>query len=287
MSITSRDQLHDGLDYVGMHGVTQDCIEAILRTLQYRDVIRSAKLITYQADHAFILETEECYNTIIVRAGFSSGYDGGGPSGLAYILSVFKEFDIDTVEYDVSEKLFNRLNEGLLTFEDVDSFEKLRPTRPVRIYDYMYAYHQKGSTLSEEFPLPMPFRLIDPRLQKLAIDFWTAPGDRIFNGFRLLEETVRTRCEIEEHGAKVFSRAFIGAKSILEWEGLHTGEQTGRGNLFVGAYSAFRNPRAHREFEATEEELLSEFLTLNQLFRLESKATTRVLEEELETEVTT
>lgn len=268
----------DCIEYAGINGITQSCINGAMRYLQeFDDPVTEAKVITYNKRHAFILFTDERRKTIVVRAGFGSGYQGEGSSGFGYMLSRLDEFKVEIVEYDVPERFFQRLNNGQLTYKDLQKLEAKHPVRPHRIFDYIHEYSFPARALEKRLPLPIPLRLVDERIRDLAIDFWTAPGDRILTGFKRLEELVRKRCEIEEHGAKVFSRAFMGGQSILEWEELQTGEQTGRAQLFTGAYSGFRNPRAHREFESSDEDLFSEFLTLNQLYRLESKATTREL----------
>jgi hypothetical protein len=58
--------------------------------------------------------------------------------------------------------------------------------------------------------------------------------------------------------------------SQLGWE--RAGERTGRANLFVGAYLAYRNPRAHHEKKPDKREQLSEFLLLNHLYKLQREA---------------
>jgi hypothetical protein len=57
---------------------------------------------------------------------------------------------------------------------------------------------------------------------------------------------------------------------MLTWPVNDDGEKNGRANLFTGTFMAYRNPRAHREHSS--EELLAEFLLLNQLYRLEFEA---------------
>lgn len=79
----------------------------------------------------------------------------------------------------------------------------------------------------------------------------------------------------EEHGAKLFHTAFMGEGSILHWAQLTNKEQAARADFFKAAYGGFRNPRAHKELDSAPEDLLSEFLTLNQLFRFERAAMER------------
>jgi hypothetical protein len=77
---------------------------------------------------------------------------------------------------------------------------------------------------------------------------------------------------VRNHGAKLFSAAFLGDDPLLKWQVDDEAEQKGRANLFTGAFMAFRNPRAHRIQSDNSHEQLSEFLLLNQLFRLEADA---------------
>jgi uncharacterized protein (TIGR02391 family) len=133
----------------------------------------------------------------------------------------------------------------------------------------------------------MPFGILDPRLADLALDFHAAPDRVLLDGFRRLEDRIRERTGLAEHGTKLFSQAFAGDDSRLVWnmpsnargaerDLIEKGEQAGRAQLFTGAYQAFRNPRAHRTLNHSAAEALSEFLVLNQLFRFEAEAVERL-----------
>ncbi|MDQ8184307.1 TIGR02391 family protein [Pelagicoccus sp. SDUM812002] len=273
------------IQYVGTTGTTRDCIDSVIRYLQCDDPIRKAKIITCGNHHCLILYAEvnpnETSNTIVVRAGFASGYGGEGPSGLAYALSLLEDFDVEIDEFEVGEKLFNRINQALLKRSDLEKLESLPPVRPTRYHDYTLVNRRtKQSESWKRFPLPVPFRIIDSRIQDLAIKFWQSPGDHILTGFRRFEDSVRQRCESDEHGAKLFSRAFRDKDSVLQWEGIPHSEQAVRANFIIESYSCFRNPRAHREKNSSPEDLLSVFLVLNHLFRFEREAMVRPLEQE-------
>lgn len=270
------ERIDGGIEYVGKFGITRTCIDGLLRYLQFDEPIKEAKLISHDRRHGFILYTDERRDTIVVRAGFGSGYPGEGSGGLAYVLSILKEFNIDVEEYDVSGSFFKRLNRSQLNNRDLENLDSMRPvTHPTRIYDYIYEYRRERKSSERNMPIPIPLSLIDDRIRDLAIGFWTAPGDRILTGFKRLEDALRTRCQSEEHGAKLFQAAFMGDKSSLEWEDINNKEQAARTDLFKAVYGSFRNPRAHKELDSDPEELLSEFLTLNQLFRLENQAVMR------------
>ena len=88
-------------------------------------------------------------------------------------------------------------------------------------------------------------------------------------GYRRLEDIVRKRTGLDQHGAKLFSQAFNPTGGALTWNAVDDGERAGRMQLFTGTYSAQRNRRAHVEMGSHAEELLTEFLLLNHLYRLE------------------
>lgn len=266
----------ESIEYVGKFGVTQTCIDGMLRYLQFDEPIKEAKLITNDQRHGFILYTEERRDTIVVRAGFCSGYQGEAPRGLSYALSLLEEFEIEVDEFEVSSRLFQRLNRCQLTDKDLLSIDNLQPVRPAMIYEYMLTYPKEHHTSESCMPIPIPLKLIDERIRDLAIRFWADPDARIQTGFRRLEDAVRSRCQLEEHGAKLFQPAFMGDASHLTWAGLTSKEQAARADLFKAAWGSFRNPRAHKELDHSPEDLLSEFLVLNQLFRLESQAIKRL-----------
>jgi hypothetical protein len=118
----------------------------------------------------------------------------------------------------------------------------------------------------------IPFAIIDARIIDLAISFWKDPDDKLLKGYRRLEDAIRKRTSLDEHGTKLFSQTFAGNNPKLTWDHIDDGERAGRANLFTGAYMAHRNPRAHRELESDRDGQLAEFLLLNHLFRLEKEA---------------
>lgn len=76
-------------------------------------------------------------------------------------------------------------------------------------------------------------------------------------------------------GSRLFSKAFQGEDSVLEWKGIDQVEQGGRAVLFGAIYRAYRNPRAHKELDKGMSESLREFLLINQLFILEAQSVVR------------
>jgi hypothetical protein len=271
-----------GLQFVGLAGITEPCTDAVLRYLQYGDVISRVMIFTSEQEHALILHMENG-NVVVVKSGFSSGYGGRGPHDFAYVLALLHAYNNDIEEYSVNESIIESIDGSRLTYSELKKIEESRPFRPARWYDYIYAFKNEFETkekLWNRFPNVIPYSIINPRLFDLAITFWEAPDDKILSGYRKLEDIVRSRCGIEEHGTKLFSKAFMGNTSILYWPDINPAEQTGRANLFIGTFGAFRNRRAHKELKENPQSQLSEFLVLNQLYQLESESLKRPNEEE-------
>lgn len=263
-----------GIQYVGLPGISEECVQAIQRLLQYNDHIVSAKVLTSGHDHSLLLIVDE-YDKVAVKSGFASGYNGEGPRALARALQLLLDHGVDIEEVEVERAVLNRLDASALTVRDLEAIDASETVRPTRIYDYIY--DAKGSAMSlgmywDRFPAVLPFAIIDKRIADLALRFLEEPNDTLLQGFRRLEDTVRLRTESQEHGAKLFSLAFLGEGAKLTWQGVQASEIVGRVNLFTGAYMAHRNPRAHREMWEDMTALLSEFLLLNHLFKLEANA---------------
>ncbi len=212
---------------------------------------------------------------VAIKSGFASGYGGEGPRRFSYVLQLLDSHGVEIDEYDVDEAAIERLDSSSLKVSDLKKLESAKAVRPTRWHDYIQEQHwrrHEDGTLWQEFPLIIPFAIIDPRLIDLAISFWDAPDDRLLTAYRRLEDLTRKRSGVDEHGSKLFSQAFMGSTAKLHWPNRNSSEQAGRAQLFTGAFNAFRNPRAHREMKDFAQDQLAEFLLLNQLFRLEREA---------------
>lgn len=263
-----------GIQYAGLPGISEACVQAIQRMLQYNDQIRSGKLLTNNHDHCLLLVVDE-YDKVAVKSGFASGYRGEGPRALARALQLLLDHGVDIEEVEVERAVLDRVDASGLTARDLEAIDAAQPVRPTRIYDYIYDATGSAKSLGmhwSRFPAVLPLSIIDTRIADLALRFLEEPNDALLQGFRRLEDTVRQRTESQEHGAKLFSQAFQGDGAKLTWQGVQPSELVGRVNLFTGAYMAHRNPRAHREMSEDMSALLSEFLLLNHLFKLESNA---------------
>lgn len=270
-------QQEDEVQYVGVAGISVRCFDAIRRVLQFGDRIVEAKLLTCDDRHAFVLrlENDEC---IAVKWGFTSGYPGEGPRVLSEALALLDSHGCQIEEIDVRSSLFDRLNASRMRSADLEAIAQSQPRRPIRWYDYLYAEHRDSRNrhhLWRAFPPVVPFGIVDARLQDAARELFASPDNALLTAFRRLEDTVRTRIVSDKHGYELFKLAFMGTGSRLIWPEIGQGEADARANLFVNAYSAYRNPRAHRELAHTTQQVLAEFLLINHLFLLETDAVNR------------
>ena len=266
------------VEYVGRATVSADCRDAIIRLVQYGDRIQLARILTAGNRHCILLTLTEGH-WVAVKSGFSSGYNGEGPRSFSYVLAILDEHDVEITEIDVTPALLDRLDHSALRASDLSKLTDAKVRTQGHWRDYIYEMHatmtQAGS-LRKKFRPVIPFAVIDPRIADLARLFWDAPDERLLTGYRRLEDLVRQRTGINEHGAKLFSAAFNGTDAKLTWDGIPSAEAIGRGQLFTGAFMAFRNPRAHVEPNELPNDQLSELLLLNLLYTLESRATERI-----------
>lgn len=263
-----------GIEYAGLAGISKGCQDAVMRLLQYGDQVTHVRILTDSKTHCLLL-TINVGDLVAVKSGFSSGYSGEGPHTFSYVLQLLESHGAEIEEFDVAKDVIERLDSSALTKSDLVSLDAANPVRPSRWYDYVSERDWEKARAGDfwrEFEPVVPFAIIDTRITDLAISFWQDPDDRLLTGYRRLEDTVRKRTRIDEHGAKLFSRAFLGPSRKLGWKDLGESEHEGRSTLFVAAYKAFRNPRAHRERHEYRNQQLAEFLLLNHLFMLEKEA---------------
>lgn len=120
--------------YLGIPGNTWSCLHSVRLVLtgggyydrDGRELLPSgATLITRRqpstnvTEHAFIFWKWLLGSPVVVPAGFSSGYSGEGPRGLALALLMVIAKDITVHEIEVDQGLFTRLNENALTEQDI------------------------------------------------------------------------------------------------------------------------------------------------------------------------
>lgn len=271
------EELFEGLQYVGRAGISADCLDAILRILQFGDTINKAWLLTHENRHCFLLHINERF-WVAVKSGFGSGYGGEGPKTLAMALQILDLHGAEIEEYEVKWAVMDRLDRSALRSADIEALFKAEPVRPQRWNDYVLGGEgvlDIAEHLWRKLPPVIPFGILDGRLADLALDFFNRPDETLMKGFRRLEEAVRSHAQVDGHGAKLFRKAFDPQKGVLVWQGLTPAETESRLNLFSASFGACRNPRAHKEIKSSRRDQVSEFLLLNMLFRMEREATGR------------
>jgi hypothetical protein len=70
-------QPHNGIQYVGLRGVTHDCEQAIVRLVQFGEDIERARILSSLNEHCLLL-TIGAGDLIAVKSGFTSGYSDVG-----------------------------------------------------------------------------------------------------------------------------------------------------------------------------------------------------------------
>ncbi|WP_168407563.1 TIGR02391 family protein [Acinetobacter indicus] len=264
------------VEYLGYAGITLSCLQSLCKTLQTHSDLTTALLLTNDQVHAFLLK-DDSGTYYVIRSGFTSGYSGEGPKGLAIALSLLKRHQIETEEILVSTKLLNKLNSSSLSDHDIDFIFQQKIIRPIRLHDYIYPFESEVAQtikLKRYYPLELPYSIIDDRIFDLALLFMQDPDSALIKAYKRLEDIVRTRTDIHEHSTRLFAQVFQGENALLTWDVPDSAEIKGRVNLFTGAYMAFRNARAHREKDENLIHQYREFLLINELYLLEAEAIT-------------
>lgn len=263
-----------GIEYCGIAGSSQDCKNAVMRLIQYGSRISTAKILSCSNRHSLLL-TNEVGDITAIKSGFTSGYSGEGPHALSFVLELLHLHSVSMEEFEVKEGILERLDNSALTHSDLELIHQARPILPTRLYEYILNNDwpiKKGGSLWRQFDPIIPLAIVDTRIIDLALGFLDDPDKNLLAGYRRLEDVIRERTGLKEHGAKLFSQAFLGNAPKLTWKNIAEGEQEARGTLFSSGYRVHRNPRAHRELRDHLDDQLSEFLLLNHLFRLEAEA---------------
>lgn len=262
------------VDFLGEAGITESCLFNLHNLVQIQADLSYALLLTSEQSHAFIFK-DSSENYYVIRSGFTSGYLGEGPKGLAKALYLLKRHQIETEEILVSTKLLNRLNSSSLSDQDIDFIFQKKIIRPIRLHDYIYPFENEAAHTVQSkryYPLELPYAIIDDRIFDLALLFKQDPDSALTKAYKRLEDIIRTRTGINEHGTRLFAQIFQGENAILTWDVPDSAEIKGRVNLFTGAYMAFRNARAHREKDENLIHQYREFLLINELYLLEVEA---------------
>lgn len=265
------------VEYWGNQGITQTCLMSLCNLIQTHSDLTYALLLTNEQTHAFIIKDEN-ESFYVIRSGFTSGYMGEGPRGLATALTLLKRHEIETEEILVSSKILRKANNSTLNDSEIGLLFKQEIIRPIRLHDYIYPFTKEVADTHKRkryYPLELPYSILDDRIFDLALLFKQDPDSALLKAYKRLEDIVRDRTDLTEHSSKLFSQSFQGDNSLLTWNVPDIGEIKGRTNLFTGTYMAFRNARAHRESTENYAQMFREFLLVNELYLLESEAIER------------
>jgi len=262
------------ITYVGVSGVSGRCITAVQRYIAFGDKISNATILTAGNGHCLLLVLGDDH-LVAVKSGFRSGYIGEGPRALEYVLRLLDQHGVSITERSVPQEIIRRVDECSLTLDDLELIENASSPKGSHWLEYVErvgAQFRRDAGLWEWFPATIPYSVIDQRLIGVVQQYQLDPDAALLNAYRRLEDTIRDRTGLEEHGAKLFSQAFQGSSPKLVWLNIDSGERTGRSSLFAAIYMAYRNPRAHREFKSNSRAQLMELMLVNCLFLLEAEA---------------
>jgi len=256
------------IEVVGQSGVTERCLEAIRRLIQFGDSIRLARLLTTGDTHAFLLELDQ-ERLVFVRSGFTSGYNGEGPLGLGQALALLETVGAEIKHHRISPKLLKRGNLGQWSDKDVQTIRSLEVNHALTWLEWMHAVKAmpRSSALLAAFPPVIPYALLVPELMDTALELSQRGGDALRDAFVRLEQHIKALCgDPKDFGVRLMEKAFLGKDPLLCWDGDAAKEQEGRGGLFVSTFKVYRNPRAHEIVTSDLREEIQELMVLNQLW---------------------
>ena len=266
------NQPSEEIQYLGTP-YTQDCLEAIGFILQTQKHIEKTLLLSCDQAHAYLIKSDR--NIYIIKSGFSSGYPGEGPRGLASSLQLFLKHNIEVEEINISKKIMKKVNQSSLSNNDLEHILQIKHIRPIQIHEYIYAIYNtiEYQIINDRYyPTELPYHLIDSRILDLALKFNEDPNRSIFNAFIRLENIVRTRINSDKHSSALFEYAFCSEipPLICKSEDKRASQATGR--IFPNIYKAFRNEHAHKKVDKPLDKQMREFLLINELYLLENEA---------------
>ena len=243
----------EGIEYHGVAGSSQDCQNAVMRLLQFGEAIARARILSCSSEHAFLL-TSDLGDVKAIKSGFSSGYGGAGPTAFSYVLQLLEAHGVEIEEYIVNEAVMERLDQSALTSADMSVIDAAKPLRPSRWHHYMLRQHidcQRQGTFWQDFPPVIPYAIIDSRIADLALGFWQNPDDRILTAYKRLEDIIRKRTGLKEHGTKAFLESVFGRGRTALLEGYRRRREDGQGqSVHRRVYGASQSVGPSRDEES-------------------------------------
>ncbi|MGE8550999.1 MAG: TIGR02391 family protein, partial [Acinetobacter calcoaceticus] len=177
------------VEYWGNQGITQTCLMSLCNLIQTHSDLTYALLLTNEQTHAFIIKDEN-ESFYVIRSGFTSGYMGEGPRGLATALTLLKRHEIETEEILVSSKILRKANNSTLNDSEIGLLFKQEIIRPIRLHDYIYPFTKEVSETQKSkryYPLELPYSILDDRIFDLALLFKHDPDSALLKAYKRLE----------------------------------------------------------------------------------------------------
>jgi hypothetical protein len=264
------------IEYGGSDGITETCLDAVFRYINYGDQINEVDILTYNMDHALLMRFGDGHCAFI-RSGFSSGYSGEAPKGLALVIQIFLSLNVRIREYNVNRSFFKRVNAALIRMKDLVYLNKLKACKPLS-YDRFVSLNQMNAAFEHQvwskLKEPIPYALFDTRIADLVQEYREKPNDALLTGYKRLENILQAKFITKSFGLNLI-KEIMDKKNSIWTPGISEGVQKGRSLLFQGCFSSFRNELAHNEFVHVEYGL-SEFLLLNLLFLYEKDISKKI-----------
>lgn len=259
-------------EYAGSPQTTQSCIDAFIQYLNSNDSITVMSILSCNHCHALMLTFGESNRLAFIRSGFTSGYPGEGPKGLAKVFRLAQFFNIQIREFNVNEDWLKKVNYGQVTQADVQGLDQYRSKEPTACYDYLDALPFKYDDVKGIFNLfkeIIPYSIIDPAISDLLEKFKLNPGETLSNGYKRLEQHLQEKFKTNSFGTKIFEMFLRPEKANNNiWhDNPSNGICKARYDLFKACFEGFRNERAHNEYVYNEDALF-ELILLNYLFKI-------------------
>ena len=249
------------IQYHGDLNTTQSCIDAVARLSQVGSKLDQALILTCESRHAFLI-TLDGYQKIVIQPGFTSGYLGESPKGLASAIKLLSQHLWELDEVNVSKKIFSRIEQCKLTSADLDHIEALPYIRPRSLGDYVYNFEiDSDIKVQDLYPETIPWALIDQRIFDLALRVDSGDSSAIITGFNrfemLLKERSSLKYKIREAANSVFSN------------GRPKDQASAEEKFITSVYTLFRNPRAHEESDFSRADDIRCLSLINEMFLIE------------------
>src|SRR5665213_60979 len=98
-TIGHMSKVHNGIQYAGLPGITQESLDGIMRLIQYDNHIKRARILSASNEHGFLL-TIDHDDLVAIKAGFGSGYMGEGSRKFSYALQLLEAHRVEIEEYE-------------------------------------------------------------------------------------------------------------------------------------------------------------------------------------------